>query len=703
VAGQTAIQVRVDRRLLNPPANDTCAGAEAIPDSGPFPYLTSTTADITDATTAGDPAAPSCQVNVFRGIWYSFTPAAAGDYTFSSCADGPTGTTVDDTAMAVYTSAGGCGGPFTQWAGACDDDTCSQETLQAVLTASLTAGTTYYVLVWQVGATAPTPANAAVQLRVSQPGPPPNDLCAAASPLVLDTPVMGTTVLAADDYELADSACFTGIGQVVSTAVGRDAAYSFTAPAAGEYSFRVTGYSTSRNLVTYTAGACPAGPSPALVTSCLSAANRSTSSSSEEVMCLPLSAGQTVYTFVDENALTAGSLFKIEVNWCARETEPNDLPGSAIVPVCGTEATISPAAEADFYSLGTPASGARVFALIDGVASSSNDFDLRVTTDTDTLEYDDQNNDAAFGSLAPNVAGTPLTGIAAYLRVNHFSSIRTAEPYRVYAAVQPPMGSATPEVEPNDATAQANTSANDYYSGSLSALTDVDLFRFTAAAGDLVFLSLDGDPLRNNTPINGALTLQEASGFILAQVNDAGSTSSNTSGSGSLTLKTPNSPSEGLVYRISAPGAYYTKVTGSVGGDYLLSISRLCTADLDGDGVDNGSDCAPSDPSAFAVPGEVAHLTFIDATTLHWDSAAPAAGVGTVHQVLRGVLSQLPVGSGVSETCVATGEAGTGYGDATLPAPGTGFWYLVRGKNSCGLGTYGTRSNGTPRTSAACP
>src|SRR5262249_29133740 len=117
-AGQTAVQVRVSRRTLNSPANDQCSGAQVVPASGPFPYLTSPTADITDASTFGDPPAPTCQANVTRSVWYRFTPDVSGDYGLSTCADAPTGTTVDDTVLAVYTSSSGsCAGSFTQVAG----------------------------------------------------------------------------------------------------------------------------------------------------------------------------------------------------------------------------------------------------------------------------------------------------------------------------------------------------------------------------------------------------------------------------------------------------------------------------------------------------------------------------------------------------------------------------------------------------------
>ncbi len=34
---------------------------------------------------------------------------------------------------------------------------------------------------------------------------------------------------------------------------------------------------------------------------------------------------------------------------------------------------------------------------------------------------------------------------------------------------------------------------------------------------------------------------------------------------------------------------------------------------------------------------------------------------------------------------------------------GSGWYYLVRGSNDCGNGTYGHRSDATERTGSACP
>ncbi len=139
-----------------PPTNDACAGAAVIPPSGPFPYLTGTY-NIGAAGTAGDPPAPACQTDVSRSIWLRFTPAVSTGYSFSLCPEAGTATTVEDTVLAIYTSAGGaCGGPYSPLPGACDDDSCDLAGLQSVLAeVPLEAGTTYFVVAWQYSATPP--------------------------------------------------------------------------------------------------------------------------------------------------------------------------------------------------------------------------------------------------------------------------------------------------------------------------------------------------------------------------------------------------------------------------------------------------------------------------------------------------------------------------------------------------------------------
>jgi peptidase C25-like protein len=636
-----------------PPANDTCAGAELIPTSGPFPHLTAVT-DTTMATSAGDPPSPSCPFTPFtlsRSIWYSFTPSVTAQYTFSSCAGTPTGTTVVDTVMAIYTSTGGCGGTLTELPGGiftdgCDDDSCAVEALQAVITTQLNAGTTYFIVMSEFGSNPPDPGFTNIQLQVTRFLPAANDTCAGAIALSLNTPVdatttSGTTPIANNDYTLSGATCFTGIGQTASGAGGIDVVYSFTAPTAGSYSFRVFNYenTVSSNLVFYVASSCPTAtpPNPVTVSLCLGASNRSADGLAEEVMCMNLAASQQVFMFVDEAVPTLGSAFTIEVTRCTLETEPNDTPATANAIAFGIEGSISTAMEADFYSLGTPSAGSRVFALVDGVSAGNRDFDLRVTTTIDTLEFDDINNDLRFGEVSPNVAGTSLTGLASFLRVdvNSVSSV-ASEPYRLYSVVQPPIGSATGEVEPNDTIAQASAAINNYFSGTLSGTppsTDVDIFSFAATPGDLVFISLDGDPLRNNTPLNVRLALLNSLGAVLSQVDDDGQTSNTASGAGTLTGNTPFSPAEALVYRLTQPGIYYARVVASsinnvpsAAGDYLLSISI------------NGS----SGPTAVKLSlreaaSQMKASRYSDGVLLHWRTGMEVDNLGfNVYREERG-------------------------------------------------------------------
>ncbi len=643
------------------PSNDLCAGAEVVPPAGPFPYLTAVTADITDATTVGDPPIASCTFQggpVSRSIWYTFTPSTTAAYNITSCADAPTSTTLDDTVIGIYTSAGGCAGPFTEiptggGSDGCDDDTCITEALQSVLTTNLTAGTTYYIVVWKFDTPAPTAGNTAVQLRINQVVSPVNETCAGAIPLTLNTAVSGTTnAVTTNDYQLTGTTCFTGIGQTSSTAVGRDVVYSFTAPAVGNYSFTIN-FASGFNGVLYVSTSCPTAP-PTQTLTCnnvsgpvIAAANRNTNTSnaSESVQCLALTAGQQVFVFVDEVALSAaGGSFIIKVTQCAsasgNETEPNDTPAQANALVCGAQGGIVPAGDVDFYTLGTPAAGSRVFAMADGISASSADFDIRITSTTDTLEYDDANLDSPFGTLAPIAAGTPLTGVASFIRMSHFTAGTQSEPYRLFSVVQPPgagLGgsSATAEAEPNDTVAAANSATNNFFSGLAGSAGDVDMFCFNATAGDVVFIALDTDPLRNNTPFNGALALLNSTGALLVSVNDGGTTSSTTTGAGSLTSNTPNSPAEGIVFTIQTTGNYIARVT--VGGgavsatsDYLLSISKNCALGGGGCGAACSSITCPANVTQPNAPNQCGAVVNYPAPTANGScgtiTCSPASG-----------------------------------------------------------------------------
>jgi hypothetical protein len=138
-----------------------------------------------------------------------------------------------------------------------------------------------------------------------------------------------------------------------------------------------------------------------------------------------------------------------------------------------------------------------------------------------------------------------------------------------------------------------------------------------------------------------------------------------------------------------------------------LENAGTCAADCfptdnDLDGARDILDCASGDPGAFAAPGEILGIRFTNKQTMTWSTDAPNSGSGTVYDVVRGPVGELPVGSGPSEVCQAGGVGGLSATVATNPAPDVAWYFVVRGRNTCASGTYGSDSSGAPRISLAC-
>jgi photosystem II stability/assembly factor-like uncharacterized protein len=141
---------------------------------------------------------------------------------------------------------------------------------------------------------------------------------------------------------------------------------------------------------------------------------------------------------------------------------------------------------------------------------------------------------------------------------------------------------------------------------------------------------------------------------------------------------------------------------------YSYDLSQLPAADGDGDGVDNNSDCALADAGAFAIPLEVATLNVNtgpgNGAELFWTSLSGSSGPGTVYDIARGDVSVLSTdGVTAGAETLACGVGTNAIGDSDLPTPNAGFYYLVRGKNVCGVGTGGQDSLGGERGFPNCP
>jgi len=171
-----------------------------------------------------------------------------------------------------------------------------------------------------------------------------------------------------------------------------------------------------------------------------------------------------------------------------------------------------------------------------------------------------------------------------------------------------------------------------------------------------------------------------------------------------LQVKANNCLANGTVLNNSATPSSKTLGAATVGAQSTLVTcddNNACTVDT----------CAPAGGCLYSpvpVPAEASGVQISreqpQTAVIIW----AAAGDATSYDVLRGRTGSLPVGSSPgTELCVGSALAIPTMSDLEALAPGTGFWYVVRSRNSCGNGSYGAQGNhGTPtieRTSATCP
>ncbi|HYV85614.1 MAG TPA: thrombospondin type 3 repeat-containing protein [Patescibacteria group bacterium] len=134
--------------------------------------------------------------------------------------------------------------------------------------------------------------------------------------------------------------------------------------------------------------------------------------------------------------------------------------------------------------------------------------------------------------------------------------------------------------------------------------------------------------------------------------------------------------------------------------DNCPAAANATQSDGDRDGAGDACDCAAANPGSFHVPGEIGNVTAAsDHATFMWDSGVPGAGTGTVYDVLR---TNGPIGPGTSQVCLGSGLVGAMLADTAVPPVGGVFYYLIRGRDACGNGPYGYRSDGTEIVSTAC-
>jgi len=146
-------------------------------------------------------------------------------------------------------------------------------------------------------------------------------------------------------------------------------------------------------------------------------------------------------------------------------------------------------------------------------------------------------------------------------------------------------------------------------------------------------------------------------------------------------------------------GARGIAALGAIGLITLLISMPLARAvDTDGDGVDDASDCRPTDGTTWSVSTQARNLALSGGanTSFGWLAPSPAPGT-TVYDVLR---TNGP-GSWASAVCLLSNTTATSapFLDATTPS--NIYFYLVRAKTACG-GALGQNSSGTPTTGTNC-
>ncbi len=105
-----------------------------------------------------------------------------------------------------------------------------------------------------------------------------------------------------------------------------------------------------------------------------------------------------------------------------------------------------------------------------------------------------------------------------------------------------------------------------------------------------------------------------------------------------------------------------------------------------------GDDCADSDPAVWSTPVEVVNLA-VGGTSpawLIWDDQADLAGPGTSYDLVSGTVPSAGMLDPGAATCLRSSPL-TSFEDARPDPPqDAAYWYLVRGRNACGAGSYGT-------------
>ena len=133
--------------------------------------------------------------------------------------------------------------------------------------------------------------------------------------------------------------------------------------------------------------------------------------------------------------------------------------------------------------------------------------------------------------------------------------------------------------------------------------------------------------------------------------------------------------------------------------------ANLDQTNSDTDAAGDACDCLPVDPTIWSVPPAILDLRLAQNTwtELSWSDV----GQISRYDVSSGSLNDLRTGgNAAAATCSIDDLAGTAWTDDLLgdPIAGEGLYYMIRGQNACGVGTYDSEDDGTQRQPTVdCP
>ena len=162
----------------------------------------------------------------------------------------------------------------------------------------------------------------------------------------------------------------------------------------------------------------------------------------------------------------------------------------------------------------------------------------------------------------------------------------------------------------------------------------------------------------------------------------------------------------GYKFIVKTAAAPYGTVNGGTisPGDWQLVVGTYDgvtgTLYVDGRAVSSGAFPAPGTVTlplyvAGYFGGGFNWKGLIDEVQLY-NRALSASEVKSMYEAGSAGQCKAPLG-GINASWTAPWAA-----DLEVPAPGHGFWYLYRGRNACGTGSYGFRSGGSERITTVC-